>query len=188
MSEPESVRPTLGPSLVFLIGPRGSGKTTVARLLAAALGWDWADADEVLERRHGQTIRAIFADQGEAGFRDREEAILRDLCALRRHVIATGGGVVLRPANRALLRDAGCVVWLSGDADTLWQRLQADETTPERRPALGGGGRAEVEEVLRVREPLYRACAHLCVDTTGRPPSAITQEVLAWLAGPRPAE
>jgi shikimate kinase len=174
--------------LLFLIGPRGSGKTTVARLLAEALGCDWLDADDVLERRHAQSIRALFAAEGEGGFRDKEEAILRELCGLRRHVIATGGGVVLRPANRDLLRGSGRVVWLSADVETLWQRMQADGSTPERRPALGVGGREEVADVLRVREPLYRACAHLTVDTTGRSPSAITGEVLAWLAQERPAE
>jgi shikimate kinase len=94
----------------------------------------------------------------------------------------------LREVNRTLLRASGSVVWLSADVDTLWQRLQQDATTPERRPALGAGGRAEVAEVLRVREPLYRACAHLTIATTGRSASAITEEVLAWLARGRSAE
>src|SRR5262249_45936351 len=94
-------------SLLFLIGPRGSGKTTVARLLAGRLGWDWSDADAVLEGRCGRSTRAVFAVEGEAGFRERESAVLADLCRLRRHVVATGGGVVLREANRALLRASG---------------------------------------------------------------------------------
>jgi shikimate kinase len=165
-------------SRVFLIGPRASGKTTVARLLAERLGWGWADADEALERRFARTIRALFAAEGEAGFRDKEAAVLRDLCRLERHVVATGGGVVLRPENRELLRASGAVVWFRADIDTLWGRLQGDASTAERRPVLTVGGREEVAEVLRLREPLYRACAHLAVETAGRAPAEIAAEVL----------
>jgi shikimate kinase len=170
--------------LVLLIGPRGSGKTTVARLLAARLGWGWADADERLEARAGSTIRALFAAFGEAGFRDRESTLLGELCALREHVVATGGGVVLRAGNRELLRRSGWVAWLSADVETLWGRLSGDGTTPERRPALtAAGGREEVAEVLRLREPLYRACADLAVPTAGRTPEEVAAEVhRGWLA------
>jgi shikimate kinase len=166
-----------------LIGPRGSGKTTVARLLAERLDWAWVDADAVLEARHGKSIRAIFAEEGEAGFRDKEAVVLADLCRLQRHVVATGGGVVLRAANRELLRRSARVVWLTADADTLWQRLQADSCTLEQRPALAGGGRAEVVEVLRVREPLYRNCAEWIVATADRPPHVVAEEILRLLEG-----
>jgi shikimate kinase len=166
---------------LFLIGPRGSGKSTVARLLARELGWDWRDADEELEKKHGQTIRAIFAAEGEAGFREKEAALLVELCRLQHHVIiATGGGVVLRENNRRMLRETGRVVWLTADIETLWRRMQADDTTAERRPALSIGGREEVAEVLRVRETLYRKCADCIVETTGRSPEAIVAEILRW--------
>ena len=165
-------------ALLFLIGPRGSGKSTVARLLARELGWDWCDADEELEKKYGQSIRAIFAAEGEAGFREKEEAVLVELCRCRRHVIATGGGVVLRESNRRMLRESGRVVWLSADIDTLWRRMQADDTTAERRPALSIGGREEVAEVLRMREPLYRGCADCIIETAGRSPQAIAEEIL----------
>ncbi len=165
---------------LFLIGYRGTGKTTVARLAAVRLGWDWCDADEVIEEQAGKTIRAIFAEEGEAGFRDREAAVLAELCRRDRHVIATGGGVVLRPENRARLREAGRVVWLTADAETLWQRMLADPETAERRPPLTVGGLAEVEELLRRREPWYRACADEVVDTVGRGP-----EEVAALVAPR---
>jgi shikimate kinase len=164
-----------------LIGPRGSGKTTVAKLLAERLGWEWVDADDVLEQRCGQTIRAVFAAEGEAGFRDRESDVLTELCRRQQHVIATGGGVVLRQANRDLLRASGRVVWLTADADTLWQRLQADVVTAERRPALSTGGREEVIEVLRQREPLYRDCAHVRIESASRPPAEIVEEILLAL-------
>jgi shikimate kinase len=170
-------------SLLFLIGPRGSGKSTVARLLAERLGWMWLDADDELEKRYGQPIRAIFAAEGEAGFRDKEAVVLADLCRLRRHVIGTGGGVVLRESNRELLRLSGRVVWLTADVETLWQRLQGDYSTAERRPTLTVGGREEIVEILRLREPLYRNCADLIVETTSRSPAEIADEVLRWASG-----
>jgi shikimate kinase len=174
--------------LLFLIGARGSGKSTVSRLLAQQLGWLWCDADEELERRYGQSIRAIFAAAGESGFRDKESVILAELCRLRKHVIATGGGVVLRESNRVLLRDSGRVVWLIADVETLWQRLQADAATAERRPELTVGGRAEIEETILFREPLYRQCADLIVETAGRAANDIAEEILRWMerSEPRP--
>src|SRR5712692_10023328 len=80
---------------LFLVCYRGAGKSSVARLLAERLGWQWADADEVLEARFGRTIWQVFAEEGEGGFRDKEAVVLEELCGRRRHVIATGGGVVL---------------------------------------------------------------------------------------------
>jgi shikimate kinase len=165
--------------VIFLVGYRATGKTTVARLLAKELGWDWVDADERLEQRCGRSIRQIFAEEGEAGFREHEAAVLEELCRCPRQVVATGGGVVLRAANRARLRAAGRVVWLTADAATIWARLQGDPATAERRPALTVGGLAEVEELLRVREPLYRACADLIVDTAERSPEEIVAHILS---------
>jgi shikimate kinase len=173
-----------GPGVVFLIGYRGTGKSTVARLLARRLGWDWLDADSVLEERAGRTIREIFAGEGEAGFRAREAALLEELCHCQRHVIATGGGVILREENRRRLRAAGvAVVWLVADADTIWRRLEADATTAQRRPALTVGGLGEVRELLRVREPFYRECAGWSVETAARSPAEVADLILAWLRG-----
>lgn len=167
-------------SMLFLIGFRGSGKTTVARLLAERLGWQWLDADAVLEERYGRSIRQIFAEEGEPGFRDKEAAVLRDLCQLQRHVVATGGGVVLRPENRERMKNAGGIVWLTAAAAQLFQRTQADSSTSQRRPALTVGGIAEVEELLQRREPFYRECAHLALDTGDHTPEQVTEAILAW--------
>lgn len=180
MGLPSDERPAAGDN-IFLIGYRGTGKSTVARLLAERLQWSWVDADELLEARQGRSIRDIFAAEGEAAFRDMESALLVELCGRLRHVIATGGGVVLRAENRERLRAAGRCVWLTADATTIWQRLQADARTAERRPALTVGGRAEVEELLRAREPLYHACADLSVATAGRSPLEIVGAILQRL-------
>ena len=165
--------------MIFLIGSRGCGKTTVARLLAEALQWPWLDADEVLERKHGKTIRDIFAAEGEEGFRDKEEAVLADLCKLKQHVIATGGGVVVRERNRRLLRESGQVVWLTADADTMYRRLQADALTASRRPALTTSPpREEIAKLAQLREPHYRSCAQAIVSTEGRSPEGVVRDIL----------
>ena len=163
---------------LFLIGYRCVGKTTVARLLAAHWGWDWIDADAELERIAGKSIRRIFDEEGEPSFRDRESAVLASLCERERLVIATGGGVVLRPENRDRLK-SGKVVWLSAPADAIWRRMQADATTGDRRPNLAQGGLAEVESLLTAREPLYRECADLRVETADRAPEEISREIVA---------
>ena len=167
--------------LVFLIGYRCTGKTTVAKLLAGRLGWKAVDADHVLEAQQGRTIQQIFADEGEPGFRNREHAVLRELCWLERKVVATGGGVVIRPENRKRMKESGVVVWLTADVETICRRLDEDASTEARRPPLTVGGRAEVEELLRTREPLYRELAQFTVDTAGRTPESIADEILSLL-------
>ncbi len=167
--------------VIFLIGYRGTGKTTVARLLAERLGWKWVDADEALEKRAGLSIREIFAAEGEAGFRDLEERLLEELCRLENCVIATGGGVVLREANRRRLRQAGRVVWLTADAHTLYHRLEQCPTTAQRRPALTVGGLAEIEELLSRRQPWYAACADWTVDTVGRSPEEVASVIFSFV-------
>ena len=152
--------------MIFLIGLRGSGKTTVGRALADRLALPFRDADAELETRAGRTIRDIFSTDGEAAFRELEEQTLVEL-------IARG------PANRARLKAAGTVVWLTADADVLWRRTQADPTTAERRPNLVSGGRAEIDDLMRLREPLYRSVADFTVDTSGRSPEQIAADILA---------
>jgi shikimate kinase len=154
----------------------------VARILAARLGWAWLDADAVLEARHGRTIRSIFDEEGEPGFRAKERAIFEELSALNRHVIATGGGVILDEANRQRLRESGTVIWLTADASTLWRRLQGDARTTDQRPPLTVGGLAEIEELLDRRQSLYAASADLTIDTTGRSAEEVAAIILShWV-------
>jgi shikimate kinase len=163
---------------LFLIGYRGTGKSTVARLLAERLGWGYVDADALLEEKHGRTIRQIFADEGETGFREKEQTILAEICKGGRQVVATGGGVILRKENRDQLRAAGKAVWLRADPETIWQRLQACRTTAERRPPLTVGGLEEIRELLEHRQPLYEQCADWIIDTAGRSPAEVAEA--AW--------
>lgn len=169
---------------VTLIGYRGTGKSTVAALVAARLGCDWIDADTVLESRLGTTIAAVIRDRGEPAFRAAEAEILADLLGSFRGVLATGGGVVLRTENRTLLRESGRpLVWLTAPADVIRGRLAADPTTRDRRPALTAGDPlAEVEAALAARLPLYMECADVAFDTGTEPPVVIADRIVHWLA------
>ncbi|HMO85321.1 MAG TPA: shikimate kinase [Lacipirellulaceae bacterium] len=165
---------------VALIGYRGTGKSTVARQLARRWGWACIDADVEIERRAGRSIAEIFAAQGETGFRDLEETVVAALCEQPAAVLALGGGAVLREANRAALRQCGAVVWLQATVEAIAGRLADDPTTASRRPNLTkSGGRQEIERVLAERTPIYRACATLEVDTEGKSPEAISDEIVA---------
>jgi shikimate kinase len=166
---------------VTLVGYRASGKTTVGRLLAERLGWPFVDADRALEQRLGCPIPAWFARAGEASFREREAGCLAELLAGEAPlVLATGGGAVLREANRRLLRSrGGLVVYLEADAPTLQARLRADAGG---RPSLTGKDVAEeVPMLLEQRVPLYREVAHRAVPST-LPPAEIAARVAALAA------
>lgn len=166
--------------LIFLVGYRGSGKSTVGPRLARELRWEFIDADDRIEAGAGRSITAIFASEGEAGFRERESAVLRELAERSRQVIATGGGMVERPANREALRRSGWCVWLRGDPTTLWERVRDDPASGVRRPALTGHtGLREVEEMVQAREPLYGATAHYVVETAGKSPDEVVSVILA---------
>jgi shikimate kinase len=167
---------------IALIGYRGVGKSAVARPLALRLGWDWIDADVEVELRAGKSIAAIFADEGEAAFRDLESSVVAELCRRERVVLALGGGAVLRDENRAAIARCGATVWLRASVDAILERLATDATTAGRRPNLTkAGGRQEIAELLAVRTPIYRACATLEVDTEGKVPSEIVDEIVAGL-------
>lgn len=152
--------------VITLIGYRGTGKSTLAAPLARRLGWDWIDADVELERRAGRSIKDIFAADGEPEFRRLERELLAELLQRDRLVIAAGGGAILNEATRADLQAAGPVIWLRASADTIEHRLATDLTTGQRRPNLtSSGGREEIERLLAIREPLYRQCATITLDS-----------------------
>jgi shikimate kinase len=167
---------------LVLIGYRGTGKTTVAQQLALALDWEWVDADVEVELRAGKSIAAIFADNGEQVFRDLEAQTLADSLRRERVVLAAGGGIVLREANRRLLAERARVVWLRASVETILARVAADSSTAGRRPNLTtAGGPAEVVQLLAQREPLYRQCAEAVIDTENKSPGEIAAEIVRSL-------
>jgi shikimate kinase len=165
---------------LILIGYRATGKTTLAKLLAEQLGWDWIDADVEIERRVGKSIAKIFAEDGEPAFRDTEAQVIGDLCRRDRLVLATGGGAPMRAESRQAMHAAGSVVWLTARPETILARMNADATTAARRPSLTGKSPLdEIVALLAVREPMYREAADWVVATEGRTPEELAAEVIA---------
>lgn len=170
---------------LFLIGFRGAGKSTVGELVARQMQWTFADADRYIEQQAGKTIREIFADVGERGFRDLETSVLGSLAEADGSdspaVIALGGGVVLRTKNRQLLRQ-GTVVWLKVGEAAAVARLEEDPATAEQRPPLTAGGpREEVRSLLEMRGPLYEECADYSLDTDDRSAAEVAEQIVSWL-------
>ncbi len=152
---------------IVLIGYRGCGKSAIGKLLAGRLGMAFADTDELIVQQAGKTIQAIFAHVGEPGFRDLESAVVKRVAAQDNTVIATGGGVVLRPDNVVQLKAHGRVVWLKAPAEVLWGRITADPGSSHARPNLTtSGGLEEIRQLLEIRNPLYAAAADFTLDVS----------------------
>jgi len=164
---------------LILIGYRATGKTTLAKMLAERIGWEWTDADVEIERRAGKSIARIFAEDGEPAFRDLEAEVIADLCGRERLVLAAGGGAPMREESRRAMRDGGQVVWLLARPETILTRMSADPTNPDRRPNLTDRGPLdEIVHLLARRAPIYRQSAHLVVDTEGKTPEQLVAEIL----------
>jgi shikimate kinase len=147
---------------IFLVGMMGAGKTSVGKLLARRLGKTFHDSDQVIESRTGVKIPIIFELEGEDGFRAREAAVISELSALKDIVLATGGGVVLNPRNRELLKARGTVVYLRASVNELWNRTRHDRNRPLLRTA---DPYARLCELHAERDPLYRQVADITVET-----------------------
>jgi len=157
-------KPALATQNLILIGPMGSGKSTVGKRLAARLGKQFVDCDQQLEQHLNVDIGTIFDIEGEQGFRQREHEMLKTLCAMSNVVIATGGGCVLREDNRSLLQTAGVVIYLRITLEHQLNRLSRDRT----RPLLQAPDRHQrLQQMATEREPLYAAIADVVVDTGG---------------------
>ena len=174
--------------ILFLVGMPGSGKSTVGRQLARRLGLPFFDSDALIEQRLGCSIREYFAQRGEDAFRDVEQQVIAELASGPDAVVATGGGAVLREANRQKLREAGRVIYLRSSPEDLHRRLRHDRQRPLLQVADPLG---RLRSLHAERDPLYRDTAHFHVDT-GRPtvPTLVNMIVmqleLAGVLPPRP--
>ena len=170
--------------IVTLIGYRGSGKSTVAPIVADQLNCNWIDADVEIEKRANRTIQQIFQTGGEREFRALERALMQELLAGPPLIIAAGGGAILNTDTRAEMRAAGPVVWLTASNAELARRISTDPTTGERRPSLTGQNvQDEVAAVMEVRTPLYTAAATRQVATEGLTAEHIADRILEAISG-----
>lgn len=159
---------------IFLIGLMGAGKTTVGRHLARRRRAHFLDLDHELEARTGVRVPMIFEIEGEAGFRERETRLLAEVSTQRNMVVATGGGVVLKPENREILKHAGIVVYLNVLPKVLYERTRRDTNRPLLQVA---DPMKKLEELYEQRDPLYREVADLVIDARSGAVSQLVAQV-----------
>ena len=168
--------------IIFLVGARACGKTTVGKALAKKLKLHFADTDQHLLDNAGRSVDQIVEAEGWAGFRQRESAALREVTNARTHggVISTGGGMVLAEANRVFMRQNGMVVFLDAPVEVLAERLGRNPLSSQRPSLTGKGLMEEIGDVLKERRPLYEAAAHHIVDATRPLPSICRHIADLW--------
>jgi shikimate kinase len=160
---------------IYLIGLMGAGKTTIGRQLAKSLKWPFYDSDKAIEESTGVDIPTIFEFEGEAGFREREQKMIKQLTQMRGIVLATGGGAILLEENRRLLQKNGFVVYLQCSITRILERTRRDT----QRPLLKTDNPKErLESLFREREPLYLSCADFKIDTGVMPSKAAVNRIL----------
>lgn len=155
---------------IFLVGLMGAGKTTVGRMLAKHLDKVFYDSDVEIEKRTGVKIPVIFELEGEAGFRKREISAIEELSKMQNIVLATGGGAVLAEETRNHLKCNGITIYLRANVHELWNRTKNDKNRPLLQTA---DPKKKLEELYKIRDPLYREVATLIVDTGGQPVSTL---------------
>ncbi len=153
----------------------GAGKTTIGKQLAQQLGMDFDDTDQEIQRRTGVDIPTIFEYEGESGFRSRERQVVEDLTQRDGQVLATGGGVVMDADNRRHLSARGLVVYLACSTDQQFERTHRDRNRPLLQTE---DPKARLEELMSIRDPLYRETADMVVSTEGRSAAAVTRDII----------
>ena len=166
-------------NIIILIGMMGAGKTTVGRALAKKLGRKFVDLDHAIVERCGVDIPTIFDIEGEEGFRRRENEVLVDVVLDQDIVLATGGGAILRPENRELLKQHGFVFYLRVEIDELYRRVARDKN----RPLLATPKpKVRLTELLAERSAIYEAAADYIIDSTGDSQSVVVEQIINLLA------
>lgn len=163
---------------IFLVGPMGSGKTTVGRALARRIGFQFIDSDREIEARCGVDIPTIFDYEGESGFRDREQRVIDELTELPGIVLATGGGAILREANRSCLASRGYVILLQVDIKEQIRRVAFDSNRPLLQTA---DPEARLKALMVEREPIYKSVAHVEISTDSRRMYHVVGKILRHL-------
>lgn len=159
---------------IILVGPMGAGKSTIGRLLAGQLHLPFVDTDRVIEDRTGADIPWIFDVEGEEGFRQRESAVLQDVLQGQPVVLATGGGIVLKPENRTLINRFGKTFYLLASIEQLLERTAKDK----KRPLLQvEDPESKIRELITLRDPIYREVSDHIIKTDRRSPRAVAQEI-----------
>ena len=178
MSQKASVRGFVPARSVVLVGLMGAGKTKIGRRIAARLALPFIDSDEEIEARAGETIEEIFANRGEAVFRDGERRVIARLLQEPMHVLATGGGAFMDPQTRRVIARRGVSIWLRADLDVLFARV----SRRTNRPLLKAPDpRAVLAELIERRHPIY-AEADITIDSGDGPPDATAARAIAALA------
>jgi shikimate kinase len=148
---------------LILIGFMGSGKSSVGREIARRCELRFLDTDSMIRQKYGKSIPEIFAAYGEPAFRDEEHQVLLRLRAAQPMVLATGGGIVLQPRNRSVLRSLGAVVWLTANEEVIWERVSRNQNRPLLRTK---DPRSTVRDLMETRYPLYHETADITVETS----------------------
>ncbi len=169
------------PGSIFLTGPMGAGKSTIGRQLAKQLSMSFHDSDHEIEQRTGVDIPLIFELEGEAGFRKREAEVIDALTRLPGIVLATGGGAILDPENRTRLASRGKVIYLHTSVEQQLSRTRHDRNRPLLQTP---DPRTTLEELLAIRDPLYRDIADLVIETDGMRVRDVVRKITQLLNNP----
>ena len=165
--------------LIVFVGPMGAGKTTIGKILAKELGFQFYDSDKEIEKKTGANIPWIFDVEGESGFRDRESTVIKELSELKRVVLATGGGAMMRPENRDAVTKSGYVIYLNTSVDQQFHRTHKDKN----RPLLQGQKDAYqvLSDLYELRDPIYRSVADMIIDTDKKTLKNIVKDIVVAL-------
>tara|TARA_Y100001935_G_scaffold255490_1_gene268895 strand:+ start:257 stop:772 length:516 start_codon:yes stop_codon:yes gene_type:complete len=160
---------------IFLIGPMGSGKTTIGKAIAASLGLKFVDSDHEIQERTGADISTIFEYEGEKGFREREAQAIEELTKIEHQVLSTGGGAILRSDNRKYLSGRGLVIYLNCTPEQQFERTYKDKKRPliQTEDPLGF-----LKDLMKIRDPLYKEIADHIISTEGRSANAVSKDII----------